>query len=693
MKPKIATAAAPCARPGLDMPSESRSRYLIPVLVASLFGASASSGFAGTQLPGQPYASYWYPSTILDWDPATDPDAPFNRGSIPLRTRFSNPDFNVNPHAHLNEGRVAALVAFAPTSFNPSQGSPTMDYYALNYWQYIDQLVFWGGSAGEGLILAPNSTVIDAAHRNGVPVLGNVFFPPNQFGGMIQWVQDFVQHDGSGDFPVADKMIEAATYYGFDGWFINQETAGGNAQLASDMRDMLEYFHAHSNLRIVWYDAMTQTGAIAYQNALDAQNQMFFQDGATLVSDDMFLNFNWTATGLQNSAALATSLGRSPYELYAGIDVESNGYNTNVNWNAVFPEGQAHVTSIGFYRPEWTFTSSSSPSDFYNRDNHFWVGPNHDPSNTVTTAAWKGVANYIPANSPIATLPFVTNFNTGQGSLYALDGEVLSNAQWNNLSVQDVLPTWRWIVHSDGSKLVPALDWTDAYWGGTSLLISGTLDAINDIELYEMDLAVDADTAFDLIYKVGDPDDPATHLQIGLAFADAPTVFEYLDVGATIGAGWTLYDASLAPYSGRTLAAIALRIVPGDTSAPYSTRIGRLSVHETPLATPEPPPGLTVIAKSEMSPDTATLRLTWTASPSTVTTYNVLQRHADDSITYLGGTPNTAYFVPALTRDGNEATSTVEVEAVSPEFLRSTAASATVTWDSIFADGFDGAAP
>ena len=51
-----------------------------------------------------------------------------------------------------------------------------MNYFAFNYWQYTDLLVFWGGSAGEGIILAPNPGVIDAAHRNGVPVLGTIFF-------------------------------------------------------------------------------------------------------------------------------------------------------------------------------------------------------------------------------------------------------------------------------------------------------------------------------------------------------------------------------------------------------------------------------------------------------------------------------------------------------------------------------------
>jgi endo-beta-N-acetylglucosaminidase D len=165
------------------MPGKSRLRRWALVLIASMLYAASFPTFAGTELPGQPYASYWFPSTILTWDPATDPDAPFNRGSIPLAPRFSNADFNVNPHAHLDEARVQALIAFAPTSFNPSQGSASMDYYALNYWQYIDQLVFWGGSAGEGLILAPNPTVIDAAHRNGVPVLGNVYLPPTAFGG------------------------------------------------------------------------------------------------------------------------------------------------------------------------------------------------------------------------------------------------------------------------------------------------------------------------------------------------------------------------------------------------------------------------------------------------------------------------------------------------------------------------------
>jgi len=151
---------------------------------------------------------------------------------------------------------------YPSTSGNPSQGAAVFDVYAFNYWQYTDRLVLWGGSAGEGLILAPTSDVIDAGHRNGVPIYGTIFFPPTAYGGQIQWVEDFVQNSG-GVFPVADKLIEVADYYKFDGWFINQETAGGNAALAQDMRDMMEYIQLNSDINIMWYDAMVEYSVVS----------------------------------------------------------------------------------------------------------------------------------------------------------------------------------------------------------------------------------------------------------------------------------------------------------------------------------------------------------------------------------------------------------------------------------------------
>lgn len=618
---------------------------------------------------GQPFASYWHPNTLLAWDPATDPDARFNRSSVPLAPRVV-PARPANAHARPGEAKVQSLVAYAPTSDNPAQGAPSMNYYATNYWQYMDTLVFWGGSASEGLILAPNPTVTDAAHRNGVKVIGNVFLPPTAYGGRIQWVRDFVQRDGD-RFPVADKLIEVARHHGFDGWFINQETAGGDTALASTMRDFMVYLEA-SGLHTIWYDAMTRTGSVSWQNALTAANQQFLQDGAQRSSDEMFLNFWWSATGLANSAALARTLGRDPYELYSGVDVESNGYNTSVGWASVFPEGRPHVTSLGFYRPEWTFKSSTSPADFYARDNRFWIGPNGDPADTTSTAAWKGVAHYVTELTPITTLPFVTNFNTGHGRKFAVGGQVLNPNPWNNLSLQDVLPTWRWSVQSTGTKVVPSLDWDTPWDGGTSLKITGTPSADNDVRLFATRLPLTAESSVELVFTTAA--EGASRLRIGLQFADAPDTTEFLDIGTSAG-GWQRKTFTLTAHAGRELVGISLRVTAG---AEFTGYVGRLGVHAS--CTPDPvaaPGAVTVEQVAQVDATTAALRLSWVRSTGAVRQYRVYQRNADGTRAFLGGTPNDAYYVPAVAKAAGEAI-TVEVVAVSEAFATSTASGVTV---------------
>ena len=133
------------------------SRHRAPALTLALCLLALTLDAPAQSPPGQPYASYWHPSTILNWNPDTDPNAPFNRSNVPLATRIGTPQ-NVNPNARVGQAGVTSLVAYAHTSNNPSQGSSAMKYYATNYWQYMDNLVFWGGSASEGLILAPNAT-------------------------------------------------------------------------------------------------------------------------------------------------------------------------------------------------------------------------------------------------------------------------------------------------------------------------------------------------------------------------------------------------------------------------------------------------------------------------------------------------------------------------------------------------------
>lgn len=644
--------------------------------LAATPSASASDNVVAAAAGNQPYASYWYPNTILDWDPATDPDARFNRSRVPLKPRVSDPALKANANARAGEGKVASLVSFAPTSNNPSQGSADPNYYAFGHWQYVDKLVFWGGSAGEGLILAPNPTVIDAAHRNGVKVYGTVFFPPTAYGGQLQWVRDFTQKSGS-RYPVAEKLAQVAQYYGFDGWFVNQETAGGDTALATEVRNTMRYARSLGPVEFMWYDAMTESGPVSWQNALTSANDAFLQEGAQRTSDSMFLNFNWSSGGLSSSRTLARGLGRGEYELFSGVDTESNGYNTGVDWNALFPAGQPHTTSLGLYRPEWTWKSAAGRADSVAREARYWVGANGDPSDTTTTSSWKGLAHYVAESSPVTAKPFVTHFDAGQGDFYHSGGVRVSGAGWNNLSLQDVPPTYRWLVQSSGTKLRPSVDFTDAYEGGSALRLTGTLDAVNTVRLYQTRLPVAADTRLELVVKT--PAAGPTRLKAAVSFTDAPTSFTTLDLGSTTTAGWERKVLDLSAHAGRTVAQLGLQTT--GTAASYDIKVGRLALYDGTVDAPGAPSAPVVLGTTDSGTTAKSLRLGWTASASgDVHHYEVYRRNPDGSRTFLGATPNDSYFVPKLDRVGTETSTTLDVEAVSPEFGRSPAASTTVTW-------------
>ncbi|MFH1277548.1 MAG: LamG-like jellyroll fold domain-containing protein [Candidatus Eisenbacteria bacterium] len=652
-----------------------------PVLLICLALLASAGGARGAD---QPYASHWFPNDLLAWTAGTDPDADFNRGGVPLADRFTDPSTQVNAHARDGEGRINAIgVMYPSTSNNPSQGSENFDSFTFDYWPYVDNLVFWGGSAGEGLILAPNAGVIDAAHRNGVPVLGTIFFPPTVYGGQIQWVEDLLQKDGP-VFPVADKLIEAAVEYGFDGWFVNQETAGGDSALALSMQEFLLYLQANkpAGMRIMWYDAMIHNGNIAWQNELNENNVMFFQEGGAVVSDDIFLNFNWRfTTKLDSSRALALSLGRDPYEVYGGVDVQANGYTTGVDWDGVFPEGNVHTTSLGFYGAEWPWSAASSHYDYLARANRFWVGPNGDPSNTATADAWKGLAHYVPARSPMNDLPFMTSFGNGQGHLYAVAGEIRKVGDWNQRGLQDVLPTWRWLRSSPGDTLDAALDWGDAYEGGSCLLVSGDLGPANptDLRLYKTALALSAEDTLVVAFRRGAAGSPS-RLKVNIAFADAPGVYVPLDAGNSTGEGWTKAIFPLAPHAGRTIEEIGLRFESASSEPGYEIRIGRIGIQRGPVDVPGAPSNLVASDFAATGTRTGNVRVAWDAAEGPVRLYHVYQVNPDGSRTFLGGTSNRAWFAPEVSRVADETRTTIEVVAVSDEYGFSAPETTSVFW-------------
>ncbi|GKX32093.1 endo-beta-N-acetylglucosaminidase [Vallitalea longa] len=629
----------------------------------------------------QPYASYWYPNELLEWTPENDEDARFNRGTIPLADRFTGDGVNSNA---MSEPKVQIFATMNPsTSDNPSQGSDIFERYTFNYWQYVDSLVMWGGSASEGIIVTPSADVIDAAHKNGVKVLGCVNFQPDYYGGKLQWVREVIKEEPTGVYKGADKLIEVAEYYKFDGWFMHEETQGATKEDAEQMQAFMKYFQENKpeGMELHWYDSMSSNGSIQYENALTSNNEMFFQDGNDIVTNGFFTNYWWN--DMSSSRDKAVSLGRSQYDVYAGVYTEANGYNEPdsqfyVEWEGIFPEGQEAKTSLGMYRPDWTFRSASDMKDFYDRANRFWVGKYSDPRNTQTTDYWKGIAHYIIAKSSIDSLPFTTNFNTGNGHIYAINGEVKRQRDWNNRSLQDVLPTWRWIADSTGTPLNPSIDWETAYYGGSSLKVSGNLNHENatQLRLYKTNLPVESNTELSITYKT--PIDQS-HIKVGILFTDN-NEFSHIDIGSAICGEWTTKTVSLDQYMGRNIGQISLDF-DSDVEIPdYEINIGQIAIRNIDSELPQQVSNLSIIDQDIREGLYADARLTWDKLDGDIEVYEIYRVKSDGTKEFIGATPNNAYYVSEMRRDGYETETTLEVVALDDNYNHGQGTSVSFEW-------------
>ncbi|MEV2211990.1 endo-beta-N-acetylglucosaminidase [Streptomyces sp. NPDC050997] len=663
-------------------------------------GATTAAPKAAAALP--PYASYWYPDSLPSgtpgtgitwrslkaWRAADDPDLDFNAASVPLAARFTPTP--PNPTARADQARIQSLVSFGPTASNPAQGSATADYYALTHWAYIDELVFWGGSSGEGLILAPNAPIVDAAHRHGVRVLGNIFLPPVAYGGQLQWTRDLVQKDAAGRYPLAAQLVAVASAYGFDGWFVNAETGGGDAALGAAMLGFireLKSLATAAGQRVTWYDAMTVSGTVSWQGALNSRNQAFFES-----VDDMFVDFRWSAGSLVSSGQNAQQLGRSRYELWAGVDVEANGWNAAVNWDAIVPRDKAHVTSVGLYRPEWTRNhlpaDGRAPGDFHAADDRFWTGASLDPSRPDATGGWRAPAVSVADRSTVTTLPFASVFNTGHGLRWYEEGAVTSDAPWNHLGLQDRLPSRRWVVRTDGERPTVSFDFADAWRGGSSVLVAGEPDAPVVLDLYATRLPMTVDTVVELTHRT---DAGAVNVELAVATAEpsgegTTPPYTYLPVNSVNGTGggrggevvnavngWQTVTVPLTSLTG-AVHAIGVRLTA--SNGPVRWRLGGLAVREAAeTPTPATPSALRITAASG-----GDLRLAWNPAHGEIRHYTLHRLLADGTRRFLGGTCQRAYYVGGLQPEQGEPAARFELRAVGELYTSSAPVLVTHPW-------------
>lgn len=624
-----------------------------------------------------PESSYWYPNDLLDWAPENDSDAIYNVSSVPLANRIKGT--KISKLASEDVKIVALSIMNSSTSGMPSQGrNDSMKVYPFTYWQYIDFLVAWAGSAGEGIIVPPGADTIDAGHRNGVPVLGTIFFPPNVYGGRRNWVDQLIQEE-NGTFPVADKLIEVARYYKFDGWFINQETEGCDQEHILQFIKFIKYFKEKApDLILFWYDAMNNTGEVIWQGELNDTNVVFLMENGKKLSDYMFVDFRWISSkrpnAVENSVSNSKKYGVSQYDLFAGVLLQGDGYNTpyfNLP-KLQNPDGTLKL-SLGLYGPCWSYYSSRTFEEFWKKENILWIG-NHETltySQKKDAANWSGFAKFVVEKSPVTTLPFVTHFNVGHGKYFFVNGKKVSNAEWHNRSLQDVLPTYRWLIK--GKELNVDIDYENAYYGGTSLKFYGTMsnNDLTEYTLYLTDLEVLPNTVVSIASKINEGNIYGT---VDFYFSDG----RVLRIPMSSLNNWREYTYPLTNFVGSKITNIRL-MVKSYQNQSVSFNIGKIAIYQSNLKAPSQPSNAVIDAVKFDEGIYSQVKLHW-EKVSNAKHYEIYRVLPDKSEELVWVCTNNYTYIYNLKRAGKEQQTTLKIVAVSENMQKSAPAVVKITW-------------
>ena len=317
-----------------------KKKRILSLLLAGMIVCSTSTSiFASDTLPylgesakgeNQPYEHGYRSLDLKNWSPETDPYADFMRAQVPLQER--NEAFTAtqaNPNLNPETQYFNLSGDYGNAFFDSYSYTNEFSQYLFNYWQYIDYHGSWHGMPTQdvpeelyqdergvtdawqyrkfefGVINMPNPGYTNAAHKNGVLSLGCIFTPRTG-----QKHSPMLEQDENGNFIIADKLAQMCKWYGFDGWFINQEEkipaedVPLYKQFMKQMRDQGIY--------IQWYDSITQDGYISYQNEFNSVNSPYVQEGDTRYSDSIFLNYWWSNYKLKSSAEHAKEIGVNP---------------------------------------------------------------------------------------------------------------------------------------------------------------------------------------------------------------------------------------------------------------------------------------------------------------------------------------------------------------------------------------------
>lgn len=497
-------------------------------------------------------------------------------------------------------------------------GYPSKTFANDNFsmWNYTNLFGAWN----YGLFQAPGSWA-DAAHRNGTSIFAGIkFFDHTTGGAANSWASFIMTRNTDGSFRYTHPIINCMRFLGFDGINYNWESTN-KYQDADNIAFHKELYkiaksEGFNDFKIMYYT--TSSRLTSYNSSY-----MWGQDKDNRISEVMLnydnSDFSWS---MGESVREAERTMGSADGLYAGVWIVS----MDRRWNSLNNQ-DAKRCGICLWgeHAESRFWSYNTGGDAMSRMSNYqeyleraFSGGNRNPlyrpeiSNrgnnveaqgaTPPLARFAGLASWIPERTAISgNLPFATHFNTGNGERYNYKGKKTAGS-WYNMSSQDVVPTYRWMVVKPETEVAstdvqPSFTNEDAYTGGAALRLKGVNNATaTDVVLFKTNLTPSkGKVVAKVAIKTGKEGNNDSKLSLIVRVNGAWKAYA---LGNTENANWTEKKVELNDITaGQKIERIGLRVKGSD--ADYNVLVGKLELNDDVTATPANVKDLTVQVKEE----------------------------------------------------------------------------------------------
>ena len=497
-------------------------------------------------------------------------------------------------------------------------GYPSKTFANDNFsmWNYTNLFGAWN----YGLFQAPGSWA-DAAHRNGTSIFAGIkFFDHTTGGAANSWADFIMTRNSDGSFRYTRPIINCMRFLGFDGINYNWESTNkyretNNIAFHKELYRIAKE-EGFNDFKIMYYT--TNQSLTSYNSSY-----MWGQNPENRISEVMLnyasSDFSWN---IGESVKEAERTMGSADGLYAGVWIVS----MNRRWNSLNNQ-DAKRCGICLWgeHAESRFWSYNTGGDAMSRMSNYqeyleraFSGGNRNPlsrpeiknyGNEVEAqggnpplASFAGLASWIPERTAISgKLPFATHFNTGNGERYNYKGKKTAGS-WYNMSSQDVVPTYRWMVVKPETEVAstdvqPSFTNEDAYTGGAALRLKGVNNATaTDVVLFKTNLTPSkGKVVAKVAIKTGKEGNNDSKLSLIVRVNGAWKAYA---LGNTENANWTEKKVELNDITaGQKIERIGLRVK--DSDADYNVLVGKLELNDDVTATPANVKDLTVQVKEE----------------------------------------------------------------------------------------------